>query len=256
MKKSLKSRTKKISVFGINAIESLINFRPEIINELYFSESAKNNSRIAKLKLSLDELKISYSEVPQDIVTSMSSSSKHQGVFAFVKLPKLKNLKDLMIDLPRLADSDEVILILDSIKDPNNFGACLRTAYAAGVNSIIIPQDNSSPVNEYVFKSSVGAFFNVVIYQVPGLAKAINLLKDNKYWITGLDSSGVSSIYESDFSLPSAIIIGSEGEGMRRLTKSLCDYISFIPMKNHLNSLNASVACGIVLFELNRQRNK
>lgn len=152
-----------------------------------------------------------------------------------------------------LEKDDSLIVILDHLEDPHNFGAIIRTSEAAGVNGIIIPKDRSVEVNSTVIKVSTGAIENMNIVQVTNLNRTIEELKNKGFWIIGTDMKG-TPYYELDYRGKIAIIIGNEGNGMSRLIKESCDFIASIPMKGTTNSLNASVATGIVLFEAIQKR--
>jgi 23S rRNA (guanosine2251-2'-O)-methyltransferase len=149
-----------------------------------------------------------------------------------------------------------LLLILDSIQDPHNLGACLRTADAAGVDAVIIPKDRTVSITETVRKIACGAAENIMFVQVVNLASFMTKLKNAGIWIIGTSDRAEQSIYELDMTVPAAIVIGAEGTGMRRLTADKCDFLGSIPMKGKVECLNASVATGVVLFEAVRQREK
>ncbi len=156
-------------------------------------------------------------------------------------------------DVDELITDDSLIVILDHIEDPHNFGAIIRTCEAAGVNGIIIPKDRSVEVNSTVIKVSTGAIKNMKIAQVTNLNRIIEELKKQGFWIVGTDMEG-TNYYDIDYKGKIAIIIGNEGSGMSRLVKENCDFIASIKMNGTTNSLNASVATGIVVFEAVKQR--
>lgn len=179
----------------------------------------------------------------------------HQGVAAALSgagtLPgDEKHLGKLLDTL----DHDPLLLILDSITDPHNLGACLRTADAAGVDAVIIPKDKSAPINATVRKVACGAAETVTIISVTNLARCMESLQERGIWIVGTADDTELSVYDQDFKGPIAIAMGSEGTGLRRLTKEHCDYLVALPMAGAVSSLNVSVATGITLFEAVRQR--
>ena len=145
-------------------------------------------------------------------------------------------------------------LMLDGISDPHNFGAILRSCDASGVDLVIIPKDRSVSLNETVAKVSTGAIEHVKVAQVTNLNQTIKKLKDEGFWICGTDASGTINYYDLDCNMPICLIIGSEGEGMHDLVKKNCDFVLSIPMVGHVNSLNASVSTGILLFDIMRKR--
>lgn len=151
-------------------------------------------------------------------------------------------------------DHDPLLLILDSITDPHNLGACLRTADAAGVDAVIIPKDKSAPINATVRKVACGAAETVTIISVTNLARCMESLQARGIWVVGTADDTEISLFEQDFKGPIAIAMGSEGSGLRRLTREHCDYLVALPMAGAVSSLNVSVATGITLFEAVRQR--
>jgi len=170
----------------------------------------------------------------------------HQGIILEVN-------DFLYSELDEVTNDDNLIVILDHIEDPHNFGAIIRTCEAAGVKGIIIPKDRSVEVNSTVIKVSTGAIKNIKIIQVTNLVMTLKELKKSGFWIVGTDMVG-QNYYDIDYKGKIAIVIGNEGAGMARLVKENCDFIASIPMNGTTNSLNASVATGIVLFEAVKQR--
>jgi len=148
-----------------------------------------------------------------------------------------------------------LLLILDHIQDPHNLGACLRTAECAGVDAVILPRDGASPVNQTVRKVSSGAAEQVKIIYVTNLAQTLKTIQKHGFWIFGAEGPGSDELYECDMKGNTAIVMGAEGKGLRRLTKEYCDYLVNIPMRGTVSSLNVSVATGVFLFEAIRQRN-
>ncbi|MBN8480657.1 MAG: 23S rRNA (guanosine(2251)-2'-O)-methyltransferase RlmB, partial [Xanthomonadales bacterium] len=160
-------------------------------------------------------------------------------------------------ELPALVEAaggEGLFLVLDGVTDPHNLGACLRSAEAAGVNAVIVPKDRAVGMTATVRRASAGAADRVPFVAATNLARALRVLKDAGVWLTGLAGDGGTSLHALDFSGPVAIVMGSEGEGMRRLTREACDHLAHIPMRGRIESLNVSVATGIALFEVLRQR--
>jgi len=254
MKKSSKSVAQKsLIVFGINAINSLLDERPELIYEINIIDKS-SNERIASIKRRTANIGLKFIECTKDTLDKISKQSRHQGVLARVKFPSFKSFSDLKYDLKDLNEY-ETFLILDSIEDSGNLGAAIRTAHAAGIKAIILTKYGTAKINEYVFKSSVGSIFNVDLYIISNLSQAINILKNSGFWIIGLSEKSKQIIYDYNFDKKIAIVMGSEYKGMKQLTSSNCDSILSIPMKSSIDSLNVSVALGVVAFEVNRQRN-
>ncbi len=145
-------------------------------------------------------------------------------------------------------------MCLDGITDPHNLGACLRSADAAGAHALIMPKDKSAPLNATVSKVACGAAENIPVYSVTNLARTLQKLQDKGVWIFGTAGEAEQTIYEQDLTISTAIIMGAEGEGMRRLTREHCDFLVKLPMSGVVSSLNVSVATGICLYEAVRQR--
>ena len=166
----------------------------------------------------------------------------HQGIVLKIADYEYKDISEL---------NSDIVVMLDHLEDPHNFGAIIRTCEAAGVKDIIIPKDRSVKVNSTVMKTSAGCLDRVNIYEVTNLVQTINYLKKNNYWIIGTDMEG-TDYKDIDYKGKIVIIIGNEGNGMSRLVKESCDFIATIPMLGEVNSLNASVAAGIIIFETRR----
>ena len=199
----------------------------------------------------------------------VANNFKDKEILKKIKAPIVyvdKNKLDKMVDgvhqgiVLKIADYDykdiselnsDVVVMLDHLEDPHNFGAIIRTCEAAGIKDIIIPKDRSVKVNSTVMKTSAGCLDRVNIYEVTNLVQTINYLKKNNYWIIGTDMEG-TNYKKIDYQGKIVIIIGNEGSGISRLVKESCDFIATIPMQGEVNSLNASVAAGIIIFEARR----
>ena len=176
-------------------------------------------------------------------------SGNHQGIVLSVPDYKYCEIDELLVN------DKPFIVILDHLEDPHNFGAIIRTCEAAGVDGIIIPKDRSVSVNSTVMKTSAGALNNMKICMVTNLNRCIDELKDKGIWIVGTDMTDSVSYDSIDYDMPVAIIIGSEGFGISRLVREKCDFVVNIPMKGKVNSLNASVAAGILIYKIFEKRN-
>lgn len=218
-------------VYGKNVSEEVI--KNESIKKAYVSKNF-NNKKIINL---LREKKVSIRFTEKNILDKMIKEN-HQGIILDVDEFEYTPLDEL----------GDVIIMLDHLEDPHNFGAIIRTAEASGFNSIIIPKDRSVDVNPTVFKVSTGAVENVKISRVNNLVNTIKDLKKKGYWIIGTDMKG-TDYKKIDYSEKIVIVIGSEGKGMTRLVRENCDFIASIPMRGKVNSLNASVSAGIIIFE-------
>ena len=240
---------------GINSVSVLVKKNPSTIDRLLVIDSGKNK-RLSKL-IDLARLaKIRIIEVSKEELDNQVQGV-HQGVAAFginhtVAPKKAFTAVGLLESLGK--SESELLLVLDSVTDPHNLGACLRTADAAGVRVVIIPKNNSASLNSTARKVASGAAETVSLVTITNLARFLTDLKQLGFWIIGTDEKAPRSIYEQDFRGLVALVMGSEGAGLRRLTKEKCDFLVSIPMAGDLSSLNVSVAAGIALFEAARQR--
>ena len=244
--------SKSINIFGFHSIESLLKTNPESIIRVFIQINRKDR-RANDLINVLTSQKITFTPADRNDLDRMAKGEVHQGVISEVILPPLLNEESL---LKSISDntSNSLILVLDSIQDPRNLGACLRSANAAGVDYVVINKDGSAPINALVHKTSAGAINSLKIFHVTNLSRTIIKMQKKGVWVIGLDGNSKSTIYDVNLSGATAIVMGSEGKGIRRLIKETCDQIVTIPMSGNIESLNVSVATGIALFESKRQR--
>ena len=200
------------------------------------------------VKLALDK-KIKVNYVSRNVLDRESVTGRHQGIIAYTSDFVYCELEELLDN----GGTPNFLLILDGVEDPHNLGSILRVAECAGVDGVIIGKHRSASVNETVVRVSAGASEQVKVARVTNINYAIEFLKEKGVWIYAADMDGVD-MYKTDFSGPCAIVIGSEGFGIHKITKDLCDGVVTIPMKGQVNSLNASVATGVVAYEVVRQR--
>ena len=240
---------------GINAVSVLLEKRPGAIERLLIISGRRNRRQtelvnLARLK-NVRVVDVSKEELEDQV------QGTHQGVAAFVK--KSSAAPRDIATAAELIESvgkrkSELLLVLDSVTDPHNLGACLRTADAAGVRFVIIPKNNSATLNPTARKIASGAAETVKLVTVPNLARFLTDLKQVGFWIIGTDERANQTIYEQDLRGLVVLVMGSESSGLRRLTKDKCDFLASIPMAGDLSSLNVSVAAGVTLFEAVRQR--
>ena len=204
-------------------------------------ESLATGSGVRLIKCTLSEL------------DSLSGQQRHQGVIAGFKGSNVAPEGRLEAMLDAISGTP-LILVLDGIQDPHNLGACLRTADAAGVHLVVICKDRSAGITPVVRRAASGAAETMNIIQATNLARVLRILKKRGIWLAGTSDEASDSIYSSDLAGPLALVMGNEGSGLRRLTMDLCDYLVSIPMAGQVESLNVSVATGVCLFEINRQR--
>lgn len=223
-------------IYGKNVAKQMIEDHLKI-KKAFIYKNLKDQEMILELKNT--NIPIQYLEKYE---LDKMVDGNHQGIILSVPDYQYASIDEIISD-PRY-----FIVILDHIEDPHNFGAIIRTCEAAGVSGIVIPKDRSVEVNSTVIKVSTGAINHVKITQVPNLVRTIELLKKEGYWIIGTDMEG-TSYKEIDYTGKIAIVIGNEGSGMSRIVEKSCDFIASIPMRGTTNSLNASVATGIMIFE-------
>lgn len=241
------------SVFGVHAVRALLE-RGEIPRELWVQEGSAG-ARLAELVESVRQGGARVQARPRDDLERLAQGAAHQGIIAFTTPLAFEAEATLWWRLDNWAQATPpLLLVLDGITDVHNFGACLRSADAAGVHGVIVPKDNAAPLNAAVRKVACGAAETVPVYQVTNLARAMARLKAGGVWITGTAGEAEASLFDTDFTGPVALVMGAEGKGMRRLTREACDTLVKLPMAGSVSSLNVSVATGICLFEAVRQR--
>jgi len=244
------------TAFGYHAVESLIRREPRRVAALHVQADRQDNRMRALCELSLNQgvsvLPCAKSELDALVI------GRHQGVVAVLDPAVVAEAGDMMSEADLAEHLSQVtsplILILDGVTDPHNLGACLRSADAAGVTAVVFPKDKSADVNDVVRKVASGAAETVPWVRVTNLARTIEALKQAGVWVIGTDGDAERTLYEQDLSGPCALVLGSEGAGMRRLTRDLCDFVVKLPMAGSVSSLNVSVAAGVCLFEAVRQR--
>lgn len=239
------------SVYGIHAVTTLLQRSPSQVVEIWVQKGRQDARMQALLDLA-EEHGLSVMEADKGLM-NQKADGNHQGIIALRKpMPgrSEKHLPDLLDGI----EGNAFILILDGVTDPHNLGAVLRTADAAGVHIVIAPKDRSAPLNATVSKVACGAAEAVPYIQVTNLARTMKELQERGIWIVGTAGEAEQNVYQQSLTGPLALVMGAEGQGMRRLTRENCDYLINIPMAGEVSSLNVSVATGVCLFEALRQR--
>jgi 23S rRNA (guanosine2251-2'-O)-methyltransferase len=244
---------KSITIFGFHSIQTQLENYPENIIKA-FSLKDRADKRLLAIDKQLNDLNLKIEKCSKKHLDKITKNNSHQGIAALILLPSLLGQNELTAYINKIKTTS-LILVLDSIQDPRNLGACLRNASAANVDCVIINKNQSANINSLAYKTSAGAVNQLKIFQVTNIAQTIKELKNKNIWTIGLDLSANKSLYSIDLKLSTAIIIGSEGKGLRSLNKKMCDELAIIPIKGNIQSLNVAVATGISLFEVNRQRN-
>ena len=221
-------------VYGKNVAKEILQ-KPNTIKKAYIYENFSDDEILKQLK----NFNVSCKFLDKKALDDMEEGN-HQGIILEIDDYKYTFIDELL--------NKDIVIILDHLEDPHNFGAIIRTCEAAGINSIIIPKDRSVKVNATVMKTSAGTLENVDICMVSNIVNAIKTLKDNGFWIIGTDMEG-TDYRKIDYKGKIAIVIGNEGKGLSRLTEENCDFVAKIPMYGTVNSLNASVAAALVIYE-------
>ncbi|PML81632.1 23S rRNA (guanosine(2251)-2'-O)-methyltransferase RlmB [Enterovibrio norvegicus] len=238
-------------IYGIHAVKAVLASDPARFIEVYVLKGREDDRLLPVLK-ELAELGITTQEMGRKALDDKADGASHQGLIARVKQGRQYNENDL--DAILEGKETPLLLVLDGVTDPHNLGACLRNADAAGACAIIVPKDRSAPLSATVRKVAVGAAEIVPLVRVTNLARTMRALQEKGVWFVGTAGEATHDIYQSKMTGPLAIVMGAEGDGMRRLTRETCDELISIPMAGSVSSLNVSVASGICLFEAVRQR--
>ena len=218
-------------------------------------QSGEKNGSIRKIIALAREKKIVISEVERARLDKLSETKSHQGVIAFAAAKEYSTIEEIL-ELAKEKGESPFVIIADDLNDPHNLGSIIRTANAAGAHGVIIPKRNSVGLSPVVDKTSAGALEFTRVARVSNLASAIDTLQKANVWLVAADMDGDKTIYEHDFSGGVGIVVGSEGKGVSRLVKEKCDFVVRIPMNGQINSLNASVAASLMIYEVVRTRMK
>ncbi len=241
------------TAYGIHAVDVILRRSPERIISLSI-QSDRNDKRIQGLLSLAQNQGVAIDRVAKANLDERVSE-RHQGVVAVIKPRQIdggiteRDLSSYLKGIDR-----PLVLVLDGVTDPHNLGACLRSADAAGVAAVIVPKDNSAELNAVARKVASGAADVIPLVRVTNLVRTLRTLKELGIWIVGTTGEADTMVYDQDLSIPTALVMGAEGPGMRRLTTEACDFLVKLPMAGDVSSLNVSVATGICLFEAVRQR--
>jgi len=237
-------------IYGFHAITAKLRHDPESIKEMLVDVS-RQDARARELLQHAELQGIKIIGCDGKRLDGMAPGARHQGVMARIEGGrKAAHLDDVLDTLTEPA----FLLVLDSVTDPRNLGACLRVADAAGVHAVIAPKDKAVGLTDVAIKTACGAAETVPYVMVTNLARTLRELKEREIWVVGTAGEATSDLYAADWPLATAWVMGAEGEGMRRLTRETCDQLVKIPMHGSVESLNVSVAAGVCLFEVRRRR--
>jgi 23S rRNA (guanosine2251-2'-O)-methyltransferase len=236
-------------IYGVLPVLEALRAGSRKIERIIIADSAKH-SRLREIIEAARSLNISVRREPKIALDKLAQHANHQGVLAVVAAAKYADADDLLESIT----PDTLFILLDGVEDPHNLGAIIRSAECAGATAVIIPERRAVHLTETVAKSSAGAIEYLPVARVTNLAAFIEQLKKQKVWVVGVDMQGAMSYDQYDYRGATALVFGGEGAGLHRLVRERCDTIVSIPMRGKINSLNVSVAVGVVLFEATRQR--
>ena len=238
-------------VFGIHAVRSLLQRSPARVRRL-LTDSRRDDPRIRELLQLAQTAGIRSERSDSRAIAGRVGDVAHQGVLAEIEPLPAWQEADLLEGLT--GHGQPLVLVLDGVQDPHNLGACLRTADACGALAVVVPKDRAAGMNPTVRKVAAGAAETTPLVAVTNLSRTMKLLKEAGLWIAGADMAGERLAYEADLAGPLAVVLGSEGDGLRDLTRKNCDFLVRLPQAGSVESLNVSVACGMLLYESLRQR--
>jgi 23S rRNA (guanosine2251-2'-O)-methyltransferase len=239
-------------VYGLHAVRAVLTRRPDDVIRLAIA-ATRDDARVRELRELAAARGLEAQPVSADALDRETGGAAHQGVVLEVR-PSAPLDENSLLDLLASQASPALVLVLDGVYDPHNLGACLRTADAAGATAVVAPRDRAAGLTPVVRKVAAGAAETMPFAQVTNLARALRDMKAAGLWIAGTAEDGEKDVYAADLTGPLALVMGSEGKGLRRLTRESCDFRLRLPMQGAVASLNVSVAAGIVLYEALRQR--
>ena len=243
---------KSSKLFGLHSVQAALDYSPKKIHKAWV-DSGRQDKRLTQAVDDLLALGIEPEKVDRKRLDRLADNNNHQGIVIEVEMPGELSESDLKTAVENLSET-ALFLVLDNVQDPHNLGACLRTADATGVHGVIITKDNATGITPTVCKVASGAAETVPVYQVTNLSRTLRWLKGEGLWIMGAAGETAQTVYKTDFTVPMALVVGAEGKGLRRLTKEQCDVLVSVPMLGQVDSLNLSVATGVLLYEAVRQR--
>lgn len=236
-------------IYGIHAVEAAIRNQPENILQV-FVQQGRNDSRVKKILDIAKNSGVSVQAISNDKLKEKCPRARHQGVAA-----EIRTVKSDVVSLEEVLEKESVLLlVLDEVQDPHNIGACLRTADAVGVDAVVVSKNRSPALTAVIRNVASGAAETVPYIMVSNLARALEKIKQKDVWVVGTSGDASQTIYDSKAGHRLALVMGSEGKGMRRLTREACDELISIPMQGSVESLNISVATAVCLYEIRRQQ--
>lgn len=244
--------SKTETIYGLHAVEAVMQNEPHRFIEI-FALKGREDDRLNQVINQGRKHGLNIQFANRRALDDKCRGAQHQGIVARVTMAPVLNEKDLA-DVLSKVEGAPLLLVLDGVTDPHNIGACLRTADAAGAHALIVPKDKSASLTATARKVACGAAESVPFIQVTNLARILKELQQDGIWIVGTAGEATQTVYQAKLVGPMALVMGAEGKGMRRLTRETCDELISIPMSGQVSSLNVSVATGVTLFEIVRQR--
>ncbi|MDO8843625.1 23S rRNA (guanosine(2251)-2'-O)-methyltransferase RlmB [Methylicorpusculum sp.] len=243
---------KLTKIYGLHSAQAALDYSAENILQVWV-DGHRQDKRLSEIIKQVSDLGLNTEKADRKKLDRLAGGPNHQGIVIEIEMPAARSEDQLKTDVLNIT-TPPLFLVLDNVQDPHNLGACLRTADATGVNGVIITKDNATGITPTVCKVASGAAETVPVYQITNLARTLRWLKDQGLWILGAAGDGDQTIYQADLKVPMALVIGAEGKGLRRLTREECDMLVKLPMLGKIESLNLSVATGVFLYEVVRQR--
>ncbi len=238
-------------IYGRNAVKEFLELRPEHVTKLYLKQSLQGKD-IRDLEQDASAGRVPVQRVPGKRLMELVGAVNDQGVVAAISSAGYMDLDDWLdtVDM----NHNPILLVMDEIDDPHNFGAMIRSAAATGVSGVIVPKHRQAPLSGAVMKSSAGAVLKIPIIRVGNTNQTLQKLKKKGFWVCGTGMDAKQTLWQQNYNMPLAVIIGSEEKGIRKKTMEHCDMIVRIPMQNNMESLNASVSASLICYEILRQR--
>jgi 23S rRNA (guanosine2251-2'-O)-methyltransferase len=240
-------------VYGQHAVAALLAQRPESVKKLLIAKGA-NRPQIDALVATSEAAGVAVQAVARRELDALAPEARHQGVIAIIRPDAWQRDEKTLQAFIESLHEPALLLVLDGVQDPHNLGACLRSADAAGAHALIMPRDRAAGITPVVHKVASGAVQSVPIFAVTNLARSLRVLRAAGVWLFGASDDADEGLFDCDLTGPVALVLGGEGSGLRRLTREHCDHLIAIPMAGQVESLNVSVAAGVLLFEARRQR--
>ena len=239
-------------LFGLHSVQAALDYAPQKISKAWV-DAQRQDQRLKAILEALAALGLEPEKVDRKKLDRFAEGNNHQGIVIEIEMPGELSESALKSAVENLSET-ALFLVLDNVQDPHNLGACLRTADAVNAHGVIITKDNATGITPTVCKVASGAAETMPVYQVTNLSRTLRWLKEQGIWIMGAAGETSQTAYQADFTVPLALVVGAEGKGLRRLTREHCDVLVKLPMLGQVESLNLSVATGVLLYEIVRQR--